>query len=394
MRFFPFKQKQPEAALDAPIAASNASLEARIEDAEALAAEQSSLLEERENQIAFLKMQLSAAEADAAEQRQIADQAAAALNDAEEERRRITDQVAELADNLAGQVVTALSEAEQAVSAAIGSFLQISADSDEAAASAQSVAGSDNKGSVTQIASQATDVMGGFVEGMLSTARQISRTAKQIQSLTEVSTHLRKLLDDIEVIADQTVLLAFNASIEAARAGQAGLGFSVIAGEVRKLSERSRKATDRMRVLTNQVSEDSGTIFDSLGIAAEHSLEKSCSAQIAINDLLDMIQSADEVTQAAVSDLGERSMKVSQDIGKIVIAFQFHDLLRQRLEHVADPLCRMRDMLRGEYGESEEQHATLAYAVGQNTFMAQAVGAAPTLQVVSYQGDDDDITLF
>ncbi|MCW3061927.1 MAG: putative Methyl-accepting chemotaxis protein, partial [Capsulimonas sp.] len=277
---------------------------------------------------------------------------------------------------------------------AIGSFLQISADSDEAAASAQQVAGSESGGSVTKIASQATDVMGGFVEGMLSTARQISRTAKQIQSLTEVSTHLRKLLDDIEVIADQTVLLAFNASIEAARAGQAGLGFAVIAGEVRKLSERSRKATDRMRSLTQQVSEDSEAIFDSLGVAAEHSLEKSCSAQIAINDLLDMIQSADEVTQAAVTDLGDRSLKVSQDIGKIVIAFQFHDLLRQRLEHVADPLCRMRDTLRGVSANEQSEYGTLAYAVGQNAFSAHAVGAAPTLEVVSYQGDDDDITLF
>ncbi|BDI30600.1 hypothetical protein CCAX7_26510 [Capsulimonas corticalis] len=393
MKWFPSKTN-PAADTPAPAHATVSGMEERLFELEAQNAELTARIAAQDAQIRLLTEQAAEAEAFAQERLAAAEEAEEALVRADEERLRITNQVAEMADHLAGQVVTALSEAEEAVSAAIGSFLQISSDSREAAISAQQVAGSDNDESVTKIATQATDVMGGFVEGMLSTARQISRTAKQIQSLTEVSVHLRKLLDDIEVIADQTVLLAFNASIEAARAGQAGLGFAVIAGEVRKLSERSRQATERMRLLTSQVSEDSESIFDALGIAAELSLEKSCSAQIAINDLLEMIRTADEITQAAVSDLGDRSLKVSDDIGKIVIAFQFHDLLRQRLEHVADPLSRMRDTLRGECGESAEAHATLAYAVGQNTFMAHAVGAAPTLEVVSYQSDDDDITLF
>ena len=301
-------------------------------------------------------------------------------------------EVAALADHLAGQVVTALGEAEQAVSGAIEAFARISADAGEAAAGAQAIVGSDTGGGVTQVAERATQVMGGFVQGMLTTARQVSKSAGQIQSLVTVSQSLCALLDEVEGVADQTALLSLNASLEAARAGQAGRGFAVVAGEVRKLSERSRQAAERMRRLTSEITSASGAVHRELGLSAERSLEESCQAQVEINHLLRLIQEGDEATQKAVSTLGEKSRQVSDDIGRIIIAFQFHDLLRQRLEHVADPLCSLRDSLRGADTAGEVQ--TLAYAVGQNQFTAHAVGAAPTLEIVSYGADDDSVTLF
>ena len=305
----------------------------------------------------------------------------------------LKENVATLADGLAGQVVTALGEAEQAVSEAIEAFARISADAGDAAAGAQAIVGADNGGGVAQVAERATQVMGGFVGGMLTTARQVSRSAQQIQGLVSVSQSLYALLDEVEGVADQTALLSLNASLEAARAGQAGRGFAVVAGEVRKLSERSRLAAERMRGLTSEITTASGDVCKELGLSAEHSLEQSCQAQVEINHLLRLIQDGDEAAQTALTTLGDKSRQVSDDIGRIIIAFQFHDLLRQRLEHVADPLCALRDSLRGEDAGTQTQ--TLAYAVGQNTFTAQAVGAAPTLEMVSYAADEDDgITLF
>ena len=302
-------------------------------------------------------------------------------------------EVAALADHLAGQVVTALGEAEQAVSGAIEAFARISVDAGEAAAGASAIVGTDNGGGVTQVAERATQVMGGFVQGMLTTARQVSRSAGQIQSLVSVSQSLCALLDEVEGVADQTALLSLNASLEAARAGQAGRGFAVVAGEVRKLSERSRQAAERMRGLTSEITSASGSVHRELGLSAERSLEESCQAQQEINHLLHLIQEGDEATQKAVSTIGEKSRQVSDDIGRIIIAFQFHDLLRQRLEHVADPLCALRDSLRG--GDTSGGVQSLAYAVGQSQFSAHAVGAAPTLEMVSYGADDDDsVTLF
>ena len=321
--------------------------------------------------------------------------ASAAEQSASGELHGLRDRVATLADHLAGQVVTALGEAEQAVSEAIESFAHISADAGEAAASAQAIVGTDSGKGIAQIAEHATSVMGGFVQGMLTTARQVSRSSQQVQGLVTVSQSLYKLLDEVEGVASQTALLSLNAALEAARAGQAGLGFAVVAGEVRKLSERSRHAAEQMRGLTTQITVASGDVYGQLSLSAEYSLEESCQAQIEINRLLHLIQAGDQATQSAMTTLGEKSNRVSNDIGQIIIAFQFHDLLRQRLEHVADPLCTLRDSLRG--GESLEtmEAQTLAYTVGQNEFTARAVGAAPTLGLVTYMAsDDDDITLF
>ncbi len=305
----------------------------------------------------------------------------------------LKESVAALADGLAGQVVTALAEAEQAVSEAIEAFARISADAGDAAAGAQAIVGADSGGGVAQVAERATQVMGGFVGGMLTTARQVSRSAQQIQGLVSVSQSLYALLDEVEGVADQTALLSLNASLEAARAGQAGRGFAVVAGEVRKLSERSRLAAERMRGLALEITTASGDVYKELGLSAERSLEQSCQAQLEINHLLRLIQDGDEAAQAALTTLGDKSRQVSDDIGRIIIAFQFHDLLRQRLEHVADPLCALRDSLRGNLSAMDTQ--TLAYAVGQNSFTAHAVGAAPALEMVSYAAEEDDgITLF
>jgi len=343
-----------------------ASLEIRLEEAIALAEEATRLATESRNQILDLPLPTD----DSA----------------------LRDHVASLADHLAGQVVTALGEAEQAVSEAIDAFSRISCEASEVAAGAQAMATSGGESGVNQVTERATTVMGGFVQGMLTTARQVSRSAGQIQSLAKVSEELWKLLDEVKSVADQTDLLSLNASLEAARAGQAGRGFSVVAGEVRKLSERSRKAADRMRSLTSQITSASGHVSKELGLSAERSLEESCQAQLEINHLLHLIQEGNDETQGAVSVLGDQSRQVSDDVGRIIIAFQFHDLLRQRLEHVAEPLCTLRDSLRG--GDAAEVQ-TLAYAVGQNIFSAHAVGAAPDLEMVSYTADDDDsVTLF
>ena len=319
----------------------------------------------------------------------------AAACEADEQRHTLSQNISAMADDLAGQVVTALSEAEQAVSAAIESFARIASDAQEAAQDARDIVGVEGEGQVNNIAAQATKVMGRFVEGMLITARQVAKSSKQIQTLVTVSKNLTGLLDEVEGVADQTALLSLNASIEAARAGDAGRGFAVVAAEVRKLSERSRTSAERMRSLTGEVTRESNSICRELGLAAEKSLEESCEAQTVINRLLRMIGDADDARHIALISLGDKNDRVSRDIGQIMIAFQFHDLLRQRLEHVADPLCTLRDTLRGDINEDQEE-ASLAYAVGQNVFSARAVGSAPALQVVSYASDDDDdnITLF
>ena len=80
-------------------------------------------------------------------------------------------------------------------------------------------------------------------EGMLSLKDQVRHIAETILSLSEQTLQIGEIIATVNDIADQSNLLALNAAMEAARAGEAGRGFAVVAGEVRNLAEQSRQAT-------------------------------------------------------------------------------------------------------------------------------------------------------
>ncbi|TXG93503.1 MAG: chemotaxis protein [Rhodocyclaceae bacterium] len=89
-------------------------------------------------------------------------------------------------------------------------------------------------------------------------------TAKEVEGLATQAGEIGKIVQLIHEIADQTNLLALNAAIEAARAGEAGRGFAVVADEVRKLAERTSKATADIESLVSGITQNSSTAKDAM----------------------------------------------------------------------------------------------------------------------------------
>jgi twitching motility protein PilJ len=115
-----------------------------------------------------------------------------------------------------------------------------------------------------RIASRGAEVVRETISGMDSIRDQIQETSKRIKRLGESSQEIGSIVELINDIAEQTNILALNAAIQAASAGEAGRGFAVVADEVQRLAERSASATKRIETLVQAIQSDTNEAVNSM----------------------------------------------------------------------------------------------------------------------------------
>ncbi|KAF0218890.1 MAG: methyl-accepting chemotaxis [Geobacteraceae bacterium] len=150
-----------------------------------------------------------------------------------------------------------------------------------------------------------SEVVHRTIDVMERLQEMVTSTAAAVEALGESSDHIGKIVGTIEDIADQTNLLALNAAIEAARAGEQGRGFAVVADEVRALAERTSKATREISGMIKDIQAKTRNAVVSMtqGVSeVEEGSREAAQSEEAVNDILASIGTlAGQVQQIAVA---------------------------------------------------------------------------------------------
>ncbi|MBX5443066.1 MAG: methyl-accepting chemotaxis protein [Solirubrobacteraceae bacterium] len=196
-----------------------------------------------------------------------------------------------------------------------------------AAAVSDVAAGAERQARMLESARSAAEQTSEAAEQALQLAREGAESSKQataamaqvrdssaqvsdaIRSLAAKSDEIGGIVDSITSIAEQTNLLALNAAIEAARAGEQGRGFAVVADEVRKLAEESQEAAGSIAGLIAQIQSETAAAVDVVRVGAERSDEGQ--------EIVDRARDAFERIAEAVSDVTARVAEIANAAGEV-----------------------------------------------------------------------------
>ncbi len=184
---------------------------------------------------------------------------------------------------------------------------------------------------VARFAQHASQRMEQLVEALEQVSGQSTTTVHHIDEMAQHLDGIFSLLEDVKSIADQTNLLALNAAIEAARAGEAGRGFAVVADEVRNLSERSTAFNEQIRKLAHSSKDAIAKVRETVSHMASRDLDRSREARGEAAGMLNQVAAINATLGDGMREISQCGQAIDASVAEAVRALQFEDIATQTL---------------------------------------------------------------
>jgi len=226
-----------------------------------------------------------------------------------------TEQLHSVAEDGSRSLQGQSAEIQQAASA----VTEMSAAVDEVARNASTTAEASNQSSL--LAKTGRDQVQKTLESMNLMTREFTKTSAQIEGLAQESLDIGKVLDVIRAIAEQTNLLALNAAIEAARAGEAGRGFAVVADEVRALAHRTQASTREIEQMIANIQSGTQTAVNFMRTSVEQAGLTQGIAQEAGKSLDEIYHQVEQISERnlLIASAAEEQATVAREVDRNII---------------------------------------------------------------------------
>lgn len=215
---------------------------------------------------------------------------------------RLEQDLAEVSKSSSAIGTNAKEVENQSITVAAASDEMVSTTQDIAKNCESAAALSEQSRSITN---QGVDVVRATVDDIRNQSLRTQDDAKKIQALADQTVQIGSIVSTIDDIAAQTNLLALNAAIEAARAGEAGRGFAVVADEVRALASRTSKSTQEISQMVTQIQNDANIATQSMSSSVENMnavAEHAGQLEQTLNDVLNHVNEVNgQITQIATA---------------------------------------------------------------------------------------------